>query len=219
MRSRTTRRFRQLFSGLPLDAQREAKRAYRLFQSLAGRHTQAIAESQRARELDPLSNIINAWVSSRYFFARQYDKAIEEGRNAVEMDPNFAPARLVLGQAYEQKGMIKEAIAEFERASSLAGGGSLYVASLGHAFGLAQRRAEALKVLDDLRNMGERGFVSSYDLAIGRIGLGDKDKTFELLSAAVQERSPRVAFLRVDPRFDGLRADPRFRELLRSIGQ
>jgi TolB-like protein/DNA-binding winged helix-turn-helix (wHTH) protein/Flp pilus assembly protein TadD len=192
---------------------------YAEYLSLAGRHTQAIAESQRARELDPLSSIINAWVSSRYFFARQYDKAIEEGRNAVEMDPNFAPARLVLGQAYEQKGMIREAIAEFERASSLAGGGSLYAASLGHAFGLAQRRAEALKVLDDLRNMGERGFVSSYDLAIGRIGMGDKDKTFELLGAAVQERSPRVAFLRVDPRFDGLRTDPRFRELLRSIGQ
>src|SRR3984893_8614483 len=97
---------------------------YAEFLSLVGRHTEAIAESQRARELDPLSNIINAWLSSRYFFARQYDKAIEEGRNAVEVDPGFGPARLVLGHAYEQKGMLAEAIAEFEKASSLAGGGS-----------------------------------------------------------------------------------------------
>src|SRR5262249_16943444 len=74
---------------------------YAEFLSLTGRHDQAIAESQRAREIDPLSNIINAWVSSRYFYARQYDKAIEEGRNAVEMDTAFAPARLVLGQVYE----------------------------------------------------------------------------------------------------------------------
>ncbi|MGD0310749.1 MAG: tetratricopeptide repeat protein, partial [Acidobacteriota bacterium] len=73
---------------------------YGEFLSLVGRHKEAIAESQPARELDPLSSIINAWVSSRYFFARQLDKAIEEGRNAAEMDPNFAPARLVLGQAY-----------------------------------------------------------------------------------------------------------------------
>ncbi len=191
---------------------------YAEFLSLVGRHTETIAESQRARELDPLSNIIDAWVSSRYFFARQYDKAIEEGRNAVEMDPSFGPALLVLGQAYEQKGMLEEAIAEFERASSLAGGGSIYAASLAHALGLAGRRSEALKVMEDLSNGAGRGFVSSYDLAIARLGLGDKDKALELLSAAVQERSPRVAFLAVEPRFGGLSGDPRFSALLRSIG-
>jgi TolB-like protein/DNA-binding winged helix-turn-helix (wHTH) protein/Tfp pilus assembly protein PilF len=191
---------------------------YGEFLSLVGRHTEAIAESQRARELDPLSNIIDAWVSSRYFFARQYDKAIEEGRNAVEMDPSFGPALLVLGQAHEQKGMLEEAIAEFERASTLDGGGSMYAASLAHALGLAGRRAEALKVLEDLSNRARGGFVSSYDLAIARLGVGDKDKAFELLSAAVQERSPRVAFLGVEPRFGGVRDDPRFKALLRSIG-
>jgi TolB-like protein/DNA-binding winged helix-turn-helix (wHTH) protein/Flp pilus assembly protein TadD len=191
---------------------------YAEFLSLVGRHAQAIAESQRARELDPLSNIINTWISSRYFFARQYEKAIEEGRNAVEMDPNFGPARLVLGQAYEQKGMLKEAIAEFERASSVADGGSMYAASLAHALGVAGRRAEALKVLEDLRKMTESRFVPSYDLALAHLGLGENAKAFELLNAAVQERSPRVAFLGVEPRFDGLRSDSRFRELLRSVG-
>jgi tetratricopeptide (TPR) repeat protein len=191
---------------------------YAEFLSLVGRHSQAIAESQRARELDPLSNIITTWISSRYFFAGKYDKAIEEGRNAVEMDANFGPARLVLGQAYEQKGMLKEAIAEFEGACNPAGCGSMYEASLAHAFGLAGRRTEASKVLEDLRKMAERGFVSSYDLAIAHIGLGDRDKTFELLRAAVHERSPRVAFIGVEPRFNGIRADPRFGELLRSIG-
>jgi TolB-like protein/DNA-binding winged helix-turn-helix (wHTH) protein/Flp pilus assembly protein TadD len=191
---------------------------YGEFLSLVGRHKQAIEESQRARELDPLSTIINAWVGSRYFFARQYDKAIEEYRNAVEMDSKFVPARLVLGQAYEQKGMRQEAIAELERAVDLSGGNSVYAASLAHAFGVGGRRAEALKVLGNLNKTAQSRFVSSYDLALAHLGLGDKAKIFELLRVAVQERSPRVAFLGVDPRFDGLRADPRFRELLRSIG-
>jgi hypothetical protein len=75
-----------------------------------------------------------------------------------------------------------------------------------------------LKVLGDLRQMADRRFVSSYDLALVQVGLGDNVKAFELLTAAVQERSPRVVFLGVEPRFDGLRADPRFRELLRSVG-
>ncbi len=102
---------------------------YAEFLSLGGRHTQAIAEAQRARELDPLSTIIDAWISSRYYFARRYEDAVKEGRNAVDMGPDFAPAHLVLGYAYEQKGMLKEAIAEFEAASRL-DGGSMYSSSL-----------------------------------------------------------------------------------------
>jgi tetratricopeptide (TPR) repeat protein len=145
---------------------------YSEFLSLIGRHTQAIAESERARELDPLSNIINTWVGSRYFSARQYDKALEAYRNAIEMDPNFVPARLVLGQEYEQKGMLQEAIAEFEKAVRLGGGSSVYAASLAHAFAVAGRRAEALKVLEDLRKMAQNRFVSSYDLALAYVGLG-----------------------------------------------
>lgn len=73
-------------------------------------------------------------------------------------------------------------------------------------------------MLGNLNKTAESRFVSSYDLALAHLGLGNKAKTFELLRAAVQERSPRVAFLGVDPRFDGLRTDPRFIELLRSMG-
>jgi hypothetical protein len=61
-------------------------------------------------------------------------------------------------------------------------------------------------------------FVSSYDLAICEIGMGNREQTFDLLNAAVQERSPRVAFIGVEPRFDELRADQRFAALLRSLG-
>jgi TolB-like protein/DNA-binding winged helix-turn-helix (wHTH) protein/Tfp pilus assembly protein PilF len=191
---------------------------YAEFLSLVGRHDLAIAESERARELDPLSNIINTWVGSRYFFARQYDKALEQYRGAVEMDPTFVPAHLVLGQAYEQKGMLHEAIAEIERAVSLSGGSSVYAASLAHAYGVAGRRTEALHLLEDLKKLAERRFVSSYDLALAHLGLGDKAEVFVLLNRAVQERSPRVAFLGVEPRFDTLRADPRFGELMRAVG-
>ena len=209
------------------DAEREFRRAIELnpnyanghhwyaeFLSLVGRHAEAIAESERARELDPLSNIINTWVGSRYFFARQYDKAIEQYRNAVEMDPGFVPVHLVLGHALEQKHMYQEAIAELEKAVSLSGGSPVYMASLAHAYGVAGRQSQAKKLFDDLRNLSKQRYVSSYDLALASLGIGETDQAFTLLARAVEERSPRAAFLGVDPRFDGLRSDARFKELM-----
>jgi len=191
---------------------------YGEFLSLVGRHKEAIAESEQARELDPLSNVINAWVSSRYFYARQYDRAIQYGRNAVEMDPNFGPARLVLGLAYEQKGMLNEAIREFEEATGVEKG-SMYEAALAHAYRAAGRRDDAGRVVKHLEQMSQNEFVSSYDLAVARLAPGNEGRVFELLGAAVRERSPRAAFLGVDPRFDGLRGDARFRALLQLLGQ
>ncbi|HEY3936577.1 MAG TPA: tetratricopeptide repeat protein, partial [Bryobacteraceae bacterium] len=192
---------------------------YAEFLSLEGRHQEAIAESERARELDPLSNIINTWVGSRYFFARQYDKAIEQYRNALEMDPGFVPVHLVLGHALEQKHMYREAITELERAVSLSGGSPIYMASLAHAYGVAGRRGQARTLFDELWKLSKQRFVSSYDLALASLGIGETDRTFALLARAVEERSPRVAFLGVDPRFDALRSDARFKQLMIRIGR
>jgi TolB-like protein/DNA-binding winged helix-turn-helix (wHTH) protein/Flp pilus assembly protein TadD len=214
------------------DAEREFRRAIELnpnyangrhwyaeFLSLVGRHAEAIAEAERARELDPLSNIINTWVGSRYFFARQYDKAIEQYRNAAEMDPGFVPVHLVLGHALEQKHMYQEAIAELEKAVNLSGGSPVYMASLAHAYGVAGRQSQAKKLFNDLRNLSKQRYVSSYDLALASLGIGETDQAFTLLARAVEERSPRAAFLGVDPRFDGLRSDARFKDLMIRIGR
>lgn len=215
-----------------VNAEREFRRAIELnpnyanghhwyaeFLSLVGRHGEAIAESERARELDPLSNIINTWVGSRYFFARQYDRAIEQYRNAVEMDPAFVPVHLVLGHAFEQKHMYREAILELEKAVNLSGGSPVYMASLAHAYGMAGRRSEARKLFENLKARSKARYVSSYDLALAALGVGETSQALALLAQAVEERSPRAAFLGVDPRFDELRNDTRFKVLMVRIGR
>ena len=95
----------------------------------------------------------------------------------------------------------------------------MYSASLAHAYGIAGRREEASKILNELSKRSEHEFISSYDLAIAQSGFGDAAKTFHLLDAAVRERSPRVEFLGVEPRFDNLRGDSRYGALLRLIEQ
>src|SRR5205823_4292109 len=174
---------------------------YAEYLSLIGQHEAAIQESERARELDPLSSIINTWVGSRYFFARRYDMAVEQYRNVVERDPNFVPVHLTLGQAYEQKGMFQEAIAELERAVILSGRSPVYVASLSHAYGVAGRTGETLKMINELKQLSGRRYVAPFDQAIAFLGLGDKNRALASLQRALEERSPRVLFLMVEPRF------------------
>jgi len=55
-------------------------------------------------------------------------------------------------------------------------------------------------------------------IALVYTGLGDKDKAFEWLENAYNERNHWLIWIKVEPRFDSLRSDPRFTDLLRRIG-
>jgi TolB-like protein/DNA-binding winged helix-turn-helix (wHTH) protein/Flp pilus assembly protein TadD len=190
---------------------------YADFLSAMGRHEQAIAESKRARDLDPLSPIIITWLGWRYQLARQFDQAIVEYRRALELDPNFPPAHMVLGQAYEQKRMLEEATAELEQAVNLSGSGAIYLASLAHAYGVAGRRGDALQLIRKLEHLAAEQQVSSYDMALAFVGLDDKDQAFSWLERAASDHAGRLMFLNVEPRFDSVRSDPRFGELVRRL--
>jgi len=82
-----------------------------------GRFDEALRESERARELDPLSLIIAADKGAVLFFSRDYDRAIEEWRSVLEMDPGFVRAHLIRA-AYREKGMFPEALADIESTRS-----------------------------------------------------------------------------------------------------
>jgi tetratricopeptide (TPR) repeat protein len=185
--------------------------------SYVGRHEEAILETQRAAELDPLSLIINASYGRAFFYAKQYDKAIEQFRKTVELDPSFVRARLYLGWTYEAKGMFNDAIAEYEKARAL-DDSPVIAASLAHVLAEAGRKDQAEKLLVELNDLSQRRYVSAYDLALIHAALGENDRAVQLLEKAYQERSPSLSWLKVDPRLDRLRSDPRFEDLMRRVG-
>ncbi len=152
------------------------------------------------------------------YHARQYDKAIEQALKTLELDAKFAPLHEDLGYAFEQKGIYERAIAEFEKAVALSGGGTRYMASLGHAYGRGGKRREAIRVLRELKRLSKRKYVPPYALALASIGLGKIDEAFDWLEKAYQEYSSALPFLKVNPRLAHLHSDPRFQDLLRRIG-
>ena len=182
-----------------------------------GRFDEAIAEMKRAQELDPLSLIINAEMGSIYYYARQYDKAIEQLRKTIEMDQSFYYARWNLGQAYEMKGMYPQALAEYETAMRLGNDPGL-LGLIGHAHAMSGKREEAMKDLDQLKDISRQRYIPPYSFAQVYAALGDKDEAFKWLEKAYQDRDPGILLIKIDPMFDSLHSDPRFNDLVRRMG-
>src|SRR5208282_107481 len=182
-----------------------------------GRFKEGIAETEKAQELDPLSLIINAGVGWCFYFARQYDRAIEQFRKTLEMDQHFVPAHAWLGETYLQQGLFPEGITELRAASEISGGSHLYIALLAHAYGVAGDKAQAQKILDQLKDQSARSYVSSYSIGEVCLALGDRNQAFDWLEKAYEERARALVMLKVEPKVDPLRSDPRFQDLLRRM--
>ncbi len=153
-----------------------------------------------------------------YYLARQYDQAIAQHLKTLELDPNFVFSSLLITQAYEQKKMYREAIAELSRARPIAQGWHFIEAELACAYALAGRRDEALKILNELKDRAARNWIDPMAIAFVYIELGDQDQAFVWLDKAREERSSWMIWLKVEPKLDPLRSDPRFTGLLQRIG-
>jgi tetratricopeptide (TPR) repeat protein len=141
------------------------------------------------------------------------------GRKAVALRPDFWISHYFLGVGYEGSGRLQEAITEYEQAVQLSQGDTDPTAGLAHAYARAGRRAEAAKILQQMQQTVRTSYVSPYMIATIYAGLGDKDKAFEFLQKAYQERSTDLPyFAKADLRLDQLRSDPRLQDLFRRVG-
>jgi len=136
----------------------------------------------------------------------------------VAANPNDWIGHIFLGFGYEGSGQLPQAIAEYQKATELSPLGQDSAAALAHAYATTGRRAKAKEIVDELQRRSRTSYVSPYMTATIYAGLGDKDKAFELLEKAYQERSSDLPyFLRSDLRMDNLRSDPRFQGLMRRM--
>ncbi len=190
-----------------------------------GKFNRSLAEIEEAHKLDPLSPIIGANYALYSYYERNYDEAISKYKVILKGDPDFWVVRHYLALAYVQKGMYDEAIAELRSVIKAPPSGPMpdevvekemeASASLGFAYGMAGKKAEAQEIVSKLQALSQRRYISGLYFAIVYAGLKDNERTIQYLNEAFHAKHPGLVLIRIDPTFDHLRSDEKFKELAR----
>jgi eukaryotic-like serine/threonine-protein kinase len=186
---------------------------------IGGREQEALAEANRAYQLDPLSPT-NLWqVGYVHVLARRYDEAIAVCKKVANEDPTYGPAHLCLSYAYWGKRMYPQVIGEMKAWGQLSGDRNSQAASaMEQGLRSAGWKGALIKGIETRQAQRKTGYVSAYLIATLYAELEGKDQAFRWLNTAYQERDPELVGLKTDFLLDPIRSDPRFVELVRKVG-
>lgn len=185
------------------------------------RYEEALSEIRLAREIDPMSEVINATVGLIFYFMNRYDEAIAQYQNVLEMDSNFRLADLFLGRAYAAAGRYDDAIAAFRKSGVSSTVNEEALLELGYVYALSGNNKNALKIVDDLTGTKEAATLtpnSMYSIAAVHTALGNKKQAVAWLEKAYEQHSFRLIYLRVDPCFADLHSEQEFNQLMEKVG-
>jgi len=175
---------------------------------------EGFAQMRMARELDPMSSVLNTLEAAYLFEAGRYDEARARLNRALDIAPTFWPAHCTQGLLHLVDRQPDRAIAEMRRAVVLADGCSrpsallaIYLAGLGQT-------AEARAILLHLLVVAKSRYVPPSSLAAIYAALGEMERALDALDTAFLTRDTRLTFLKDDRRLVPLRKEPRFVALL-----
>ena len=135
------------------------------------------------------------------------------------MVPNFPQSHGLLALFYLKRGMTEEVLAQARKLESLLGGtmSPNLMGWLGHFYGMAGQRTQALNILTELKKRAEKEYVPAGALADIYLGLGETEQALQLLEQAYADHDIFLVWLKVYWMYDPLRSDPRFQDLLRRM--
>jgi len=182
-----------------------------------GRVEEALAWARRGRELDPMGtpNFGLVWI---LYNARRYEEAIQESRTALALQPDNGSALRNYGIVLIFNHQANEAIPVLEKAAAVTNRTPGVIGFLVWAYAHAGRRADALRLLDELKNRQQNGYVPPAALMNAYLGLEDNNEALDWLERAAEEQANALKYVKVFPIFDSLRGNPRFEDLVRRVG-
>jgi serine/threonine protein kinase/Tfp pilus assembly protein PilF len=183
-----------------------------------GRYAQAIAAVKKAQELDPLLPLYYAFGIAIHSYQGKFEEAEEQFHKAIELDPNLGIAYFHMAHSYLFQDRYEEGISASQKAIELTTGLGWAECILGGIYCLQGERDKANQILNQILSQKKKQYVSSFILAYFYYYMGEKDKSFEWLDKAYEERDILMILLNVPKFFSDLRDDPRFEALLKRLG-
>ena len=193
-----------------------ARRSLAMMLSSFARHGEAVRESERAIELDPFCLVVSTSAAWAHYAAGDYDAAIARCRYAIDLDPDYLPARRMLGAACLQAGRSAQAVAALEEAAAIDRTDPVVLSWLAHVKAVTGASDDARRLIGRIHGLEKTRHVPGYHLALAYTGLDEVEKAFELLARACLDRDPVLPSITVEPRFALLRNDPRYLRLARA---
>jgi tetratricopeptide (TPR) repeat protein len=180
---------------------------------LAGSAERPIAEKQAPYSTSGvLCNL-----SHLFFLRREYGRATEEAQHALSLQPQYLPAFAILAMIAVFEGRFQELFSLGGVMEPAAGDNPVLLAGMGWGLAMAGQTEPARQILASLKIPGRFGRTPSLSIAWVHQGLGEPDQALEWLERAVEERDPKIVFLRTKPFWDSLRPTARFTDLLRRM--
>ena len=184
---------------------------------VTGRHEEAISEAKRAQELDPLSCYINTRTGDAFEYAGQHNRAIEEYRMTLKINPNYFFTHFQLGWVYYYaKGMVKESVAEYKKAVDLSDGNPFAIASLVCRYYQIGEKDKADKLFESVKKRSETEYVPATSFYLIHRVRGEEELALEWLKRACTEHDTFLPWLRVNPIF--IPEGSRYMALLKEMG-
>ncbi len=190
---------------------------YAIVLMVLGRLEESAAELEQALESDPLSLELRNWFVEVLCLGRQGERALEQARQLVELEPGHFISHWLLGHAYLALERYEESAGATRRAVELCGGLPLPLGWLGLSVGLGGHPAEARAILERLHAIAKQAYVPPTCFAWTHLGLGEIDEAFVWMDRAVDAPDRMMSPIKNYPFFDPLRGDPRFTALLRKM--
>jgi eukaryotic-like serine/threonine-protein kinase len=188
-----------------------------LLLSTRNRHQESIEAIQRARDLDPLSLVINQNLGRAYHLAGQYDQAIEHYHRTLTLQPGFFTAQAMLAESLTALRRYDEALAVLQDAEEVTGPRSLLFMLLAFVLGRMGRMEDGRRALGKLIELSNRGHVPLYHLAVAHYSVGSEAAAFDNLERAYDQRSTMLPWLGMHGFWDNATGHPRFRRILEKL--
>ncbi|HEV7507417.1 MAG TPA: winged helix-turn-helix domain-containing protein [Thermoanaerobaculia bacterium] len=207
----------ELQTALALDpGNADAHYQYSLYLAALGRHAEALASAERARELDPASMIVGSVYAWYFYLDHQFEEARRQGRDVLQLFPLSsvsAPMEARSGKYYCEDTLLNSAWKLGDHATALEAANEI------QKYFTPYREVRDLDEFWHLRELRIEAYLRAQPIdpfarAKNAMALGQPDRALSLLTHQCTPEGMWMPFAAVEPAFDPLHSDPRWGQVL-----